>query len=76
MSTDATTNKPLRPIVAGQVSPPVPDAEAKIRAIVEAQGTLGKATYENFVGAGKDLWGDDEDFERFMEILRERRKLG
>ncbi len=75
MSTDAT-RKLRRPAPAGEISPPMPDAEAKLRAIMEEQGTLGKATYESFVGAGKDLWDDDEDFERFMEILRERRKQG
>lgn len=75
MSTDATPKK-IRPIRAGEVSPPPPDAEANARAIAEAQGTLGKATYENFVGAGKDLWDSDEDFERFMALLNERRKQG
>ena len=76
MSADATPRKLRIPAPAGQISPPMPDAEERIRAIMEEQGTQGKATYENFVGAGKDLWDSDEDFERFIELLNERRKQG
>jgi hypothetical protein len=74
MSTDAipaaTNSNSPAPI------PPIPDAEAKLRAIAEKQGTLGKSTFENLLGAGKVLWDSPEDFERFMEILREIRTRG
>lgn len=77
MSTELTTRKPLRPFKAGEISPPMLDAEEKSRAIAAEQGVIldGKA-WERLFGAGKDLWDSDEDFERFMEILRERRKQG
>ncbi len=77
MSTDATTRKPLRPTPLGEARPPRPDAEARIRAIAEAQGVIldGKA-WEHLLGAGKGLWDSDEDFERFIELLNERRKQG
>jgi len=70
MPTDTTPKLPLQIAPPGQISPPVPNAEAKLRAIAEAQGTLGKSTFENLLGAGKGLWDSDEDFERFMENIR------
>ena len=77
MSTDATTRKPLRPTPLGEARPPRPDAEAKLRAIVEAQGVVldGKA-WEHLLGAGKGLWDSDEDFERFLESIRALRREG
>ena len=88
MSVEATPNAPAEPAKPtprppfrlappGQISPPMPDAEAKLRAIAEAQGVVldGKA-WERLLGAGKDLWDSDEDFERFIELLNERRKQG
>ena len=77
MSNEATPRKPIRPAPAGQVSPPMPDAEAKLRAIAEAQGVVldGKA-YEKLLGAGKCLWDSDEDFERFLESIRAIRREG
>lgn len=77
MANDATTRKPIRPIKAGEISPPIPDAEEKLRAIAEAQGVIldGKA-WERLFGAEPQFSDGDEEFERFMEILRERRKQG
>lgn len=77
MSTDATTRKPLRPTPLGEARPPRPDAEAKLRAISEAQGVVldGKA-WEHLLGAGKGLWDSDEDFERFLESIRALRREG
>ena len=75
MSTDATTRKPLRPTPLGEARPPRPDAEAKLRAISEAQGVVldGKA-YERMLEAGHGLGYSEEEFEWFMDILREARK--
>lgn len=75
MSTDATTRKPLRPTPLGEARLPRPDAEAKLRAISEAQGVVldGKA-YERMLEAGRGLGYSEEEFEWFMEILREARK--
>jgi hypothetical protein len=72
MSTEPTPNPPANPETPVPI-PPIPDAEAKLRAIAEKQGTLGKATFENLLGAGRDLWDSPEDFERFLELLREIR---
>jgi hypothetical protein len=52
---------------------PVADAQAKLRAIAEQQGTLGTATFENLLGAGAHLWATDEEFERFQQLIRESR---
>ena len=75
MSTDATTRKPLRPTPLGEARPPRPDAEAKIRAIAEAQGVVldGKA-YERVLEAGKDFFDSREEHEQFIELLRQIRK--
>ena len=50
-----------------------PEQAARLRALAERQGTLGTSTFENLLGAGKDLWDSDEEFERFLEIVRESR---
>ena len=77
MSTDATPRKLRIPAPAGQISPPMHDAEARLRAIAEAQGVpLDGKAYEKLLGAGKCLWDSDEDFERFVALLHERRKQG
>lgn len=36
----------------------------------------GGARYEDLLGAGKDLWDSDEEFEEFVRQLNERRKRG
>jgi hypothetical protein len=51
----------------------VADGQARARAIAEAQGTLGTSTFENHLGSGERLWDSPEDFERFMELVREIR---
>ncbi len=53
--------------------PPVADAQAKLQAIAERQGTLGRATFENLLGAGAHLWASDEEFDRFQQLIRESR---
>lgn len=53
-----------------------PGQAARLRAIAERQGTLGTSTFEHLIGAGKDLWASDEEFDRFLEILREFRAKG
>jgi hypothetical protein len=70
MSADTQTPPPAggpKPI------PPVANAAAKLRAIAEKQGTLGKATFETLLGAGAHLWASDEEFERFQQLTREAR---
>jgi hypothetical protein len=52
---------------------PVADAQAKLRAIAEQQGTLGTATFEKLLGAGAHLWASDEEFDRFQQLIRESR---
>ena len=52
------------------------EAEARARAIAEAQGTLSTSTFENLVGKGKNLWPTDEEFEQFLEFVREIRREG
>ncbi|MCI0701945.1 MAG: hypothetical protein L0241_12760 [Planctomycetia bacterium] len=76
MSTEPTTNEPAEPAKIAPILP-IPNAEAKLRTIAEAQGVVldGKA-YERLLGAGKGLWDSEEDFERFMQILREQRAKG
>ena len=36
----------------------------------------GGARYEDLLGAGKELWDSDEEFEDFVRQLNERRKRG
>lgn len=62
------------PAPAGQISPPPPDAEEKLRKILEEQGVAGKARIENLLGAGKDLFDSEEEYERFIELLEKIRK--
>jgi hypothetical protein len=44
--------------------------------LIAEQGVKPLARFEDLFGAGADLWDDDEDFERFMEYLRESRRTG
>ena len=41
---------------------PRPELEEKIR----AQGVAQTATFDHLLGAGRDLWVDDEEFEQFL----------
>ncbi|MFO0822891.1 MAG: hypothetical protein U0792_07195 [Gemmataceae bacterium] len=71
MNTDTNT-PPSTPIVANGVKPipPIANAEAKLRAIAEKQGTLHTSNIEHLWGAGKDLWASDEEFESFIASNR------
>lgn len=51
-----------------------PEQAEKLRRIAEKQGTLGKSTFENLLGTGKQLWDSDEEFEQFLKLLREIRQ--
>ena len=66
MSTDA---KPT----PGPLPTQTPEQAARLRAIAEKQGTLGKSTFENLLGAGAHLWESDGEFDRFLELIREAR---
>ena len=75
MPTEPTARKPLRPFKPGETRPPMPDAEEKLRAIAAEQGiTLDGKAWERLFGDGAKFSDGDEEFERFMEILREIRK--
>ncbi|MCE9566620.1 MAG: hypothetical protein K8U57_31745 [Planctomycetes bacterium] len=75
MSADTKTPPPVSPTVVDEskLIPPIPNAQAKLRAMAEKQGTLGKATFESLLGAGSHLWASDEEFERFQQLIRESR---
>jgi hypothetical protein len=75
MNADTKTPPPASPSIAdgSKPIPPIANAEAKLRAIAEKQGTLGKATFENLLGAGAHLWASDEEFEQFLKLTRESR---
>jgi 2-keto-3-deoxy-6-phosphogluconate aldolase len=51
------------------------EAEAKLRAIAEAQGVVldGKA-YERVLAAGADFFDSPEEHEQFIELLQKIRK--
>ena len=36
----------------------------------------GGATFESLLGAGKDLWASEDEFDEFMKLLAERRRQG
>ena len=62
------------PAPPGQVSPPMPDVEEKLRAIMEEQGTAGKSRIEDVIAAAQGLFDSDEEYEQFLEILEQIRK--
>jgi hypothetical protein len=39
-----------------------------------ARVAAGTSTYDRLLGSGKDLWESDEEFEQFMEFLRDIRR--
>ena len=51
-------------------TPPAADIPEPLRAKIAEQGVAETATYEHLLGAGKDLWADDAEFERFLETIR------
>lgn len=52
------------------VEPTAPDTPDTLRAKIEEQGVAATAAFEHVLGAGRDLWTDDADFERFLEAVR------
>ena len=51
-----------------------PEQAEKLRLLAEKQGTLGKSTFENLLGSGATLWETDEEFEAFLERIRDIRQ--
>jgi hypothetical protein len=47
-----------------------PEQAEKLRRIAEEQGTLHTSNLEHLLGAGKDLWADDAEFEAFLASIR------
>ncbi len=60
-----TTPSPNAPVQ------PAPQSEALDR-LIEAQQVSKTATFEHLLGAGQDLWTDDE-FERFLAHVERTR---
>ena len=68
--------------------PTIEDLAARVTALEQQMSRLlttppkrrppkaGGATFEQLFGAGKDLWDSEEDFENFIKLLAERRKMG
>lgn len=46
------------------------DTPESLRAEIVAQGVAETATFEHLLGAGKDLWADDFEFERFLSTVQ------
>lgn len=68
MLNDTTdTVKPTPPLLPDDASP-------EIRELVEEQGVAETAIFEKRLGAGKDLWATDEEFDEFLQILRDMRQ--
>jgi hypothetical protein len=42
--------------------------------LIEQQGVAQTATFERLLGAGVDLWDDEDDFGRFLESIRAIRR--
>jgi hypothetical protein len=40
---------------------------------VREQGVAGSATFEHLLGAGKELWVDDAEFNRFLAAVEATR---
>jgi hypothetical protein len=64
MPNDAVTPTPP------PAAPPADDIPESLRALIAEQGVAETATYEHLLGAGKDWWADDAEFERFLTYLR------
>ena len=50
--------------------------EKTIEELAAEQGIRPVERLEDILGRGADLWDDDEDFERFLKGIRERRRQG
>ena len=53
-----------------------PDAAERLKKMIEEQGVAKTANIEHLEGCFEDLWESEEEFERFLEILRESRRAG
>ena len=71
----ANTTKPTE-IPIPRPPAPIPDAAERLRQMAEEQGVTHTANVEHLEGCLEDLWESDEEFEQFMEILRESRRRG
>jgi hypothetical protein len=68
------TNRPdPRPVGASDPTPHPPGAAEQVAA---EQGTMHTATVEHIESLNAQLWDDDEDFERFLGILRDAKQRG
>ena len=52
------------------VKPVRPDVSEALRAKIDEQGVAATATFEHVLGAGRDLWADDAEFEHFLATVR------
>lgn len=57
------------------VTPPTRTGEpsAELLRKIQEQGVAETATFERLLGAGKDLWADDAEFERFLASIKATR---
>ena len=44
--------------------------------LAKEQGITGPPRWEDLIGAGKDLWKSDEEFDEFLNGIYERRQRG
>jgi hypothetical protein len=51
----------------------VEDAAAKLRRLIAEQGVANTATAEQLLGAGRELFADDKEFEQFLAIVKSTR---
>jgi hypothetical protein len=56
------------------VTKQTPEQAEKLRRIAEEQGTLHTSNFEHLLGAGKDLWANDAEFEAFLALIRASRE--
>jgi hypothetical protein len=59
MTPDTTTSAPG----------PSGDVPEQLRQKARAQGVEQTATYEHLLGAGRHLWADDAEFDRFLAAV-------
>ena len=71
--------KALRRVVEGDEIEELPAAPTdfwesrSIDELAEEQGIDAPQQFDGMIGAAADLWNDDEDVERFVNGIRERR---
>ncbi len=49
------------------------DAAAKLRRLIAEQGVANTATAERLLGAGRDLFASDAEFEQFLATVKSTR---